>query len=311
MSHAYVRAGTKATKLESDDVTLISKRRRRDPGATKTAILEATVECLAAAGPEGITLSDVAEKANVNRSTAYEYFKTRENLINQTREWASDKLFRAVFGDPVTLGERQIENVDLMELTARIANFASDNAELCRVWLMQALSLPDPATDPFWREYEGGSARFAKTKRAQLGVDAEVFTVVQLAGAMLWPVHVRARVTDKAGLKAQVHKYVRESVRFALFGSVNPDYYPDLIERLKLPVPSKPPGPRVPETRVSTSEATAAQRAARHSSVPNGCTLTLTMEGLSSRQQTLTVYDDDAVRLWRACGSTLFGAGDK
>jgi AcrR family transcriptional regulator len=275
------------------------KRRARNPDATKKAILEASVACLAASGPEGVTLSDVAQQAGVNRSTAYEYFETRENLIKETREWASDKLFRAVFGDPVTLGKREVEKVDMLELIERIATFAMSNADLCRVWLMQVLSLPDPNMDPFWKEYEGGSARFAKTNHAQKGMDAEVFTVIQLAGALL--------------LRDQVQKYVRECIRFAFYGSVRPDYYPGLVERLQLPEPAKPSreAERIGKSNRDTTKVAKA--------VAGGATLTLTFEnggaGSASapgengaRRQTVSLYDEDALKIWRLCGATLFGA---
>src|ERR1700751_4782962 len=145
----------------------IRKRRPRDPEGTREAILEAARTRLAADGPEGLSLSEVAHLAGVNRGTAYQHFETREKLIQATAEWVSDKLFRAVFGDPETIGERRVEQVDVAELTDRLASFAMDNPELCRVWLLQLLASPDPASDPFWKEYEGSLARFARTELAQ------------------------------------------------------------------------------------------------------------------------------------------------
>src|SRR5579864_9514815 len=153
-------------------------RRPRDPDATREAILEAARTRLAIDGPEGLSLSEVAHLAGVNRGTAYQHFETREKLIKATAEWVSDKLFRAVFGDPETIGERRVEQVDIAELTDRLANFAMDNPELCRVWLLQVLSSPDPASDPFWKEYLGSQARFAKTELAQDDIDSEVISVI-------------------------------------------------------------------------------------------------------------------------------------
>src|SRR6201987_6486912 len=85
----------------------IRKRRTRDPEGTREAILEAARTRLAADGPEGRSLSEVAHLAGVNRGTAYQHFETREKLIKATAQWVSDKLFRAVFGDPETIGERR------------------------------------------------------------------------------------------------------------------------------------------------------------------------------------------------------------
>lgn len=169
------------------------KRRARDPAATRESILEAARTRLANDGPEGLSLSEVARLAGVNRGTAYQHFETREKLIDATAQWVSDKMFRAVFGDPETIGERRVEQVDQIDLADRLANFAMENPELCRVWLMQVLASPDPASDPFWREYQGSFARFSETELAQDNVDSEVLSVIMLAGTFLWPMWARAR----------------------------------------------------------------------------------------------------------------------
>src|SRR5689334_25177361 len=75
-------------------------RRERNPERTREAILEAAREVLAQDGKEGLSVAQVAQRAGVNRGTAYQHFQTREQLIEATAKWVSDKLYRAVFGDP-------------------------------------------------------------------------------------------------------------------------------------------------------------------------------------------------------------------
>ena len=215
------------------------KRRPRDPEGTREAILEAARSRLAADGPEGLSLSEVAHLAGVNRGTAYQHFETREKLIKATAEWVSDKLFQAVFGDPETIGERRVEQVDIAELTDRLANFAMDNPELCRVWLLQLLSSPDPASDPFWKEYEGSQARFARTELAQANVDTEVVSVIMLAGAFLWPVWARSHATSETERRALAKRFAQECLRLSMFGTLRSDRFPEIDERLKAQ-PTKP-----------------------------------------------------------------------
>jgi len=211
----------------------VKKRRKRDPQGTREAILEAARTRLAADGPEGVSLSEVAQLAGVNRGTAYQHFETREKLIKATAEWVSEKLFRAVFGDPETLGERRLEDVDIIGLTDRLANFAMDNPELCRVWLLQVLSSPDPASDPFWKEYEGSVARFAQTDLAQENIDPEVSSVIMLAGAFMWPVWARAHAKGGRGLRQLAHRFAQECLRMSMYGTLRPERYPEIEERLK------------------------------------------------------------------------------
>jgi len=51
-------------------------------------------------GPEGLSLSEVAHQAGVNRGTAYQHFETRDKLIKATAQWVSDKLFLSYLGIP-------------------------------------------------------------------------------------------------------------------------------------------------------------------------------------------------------------------
>lgn len=222
-------------------MTEIRKRRSRDPVATREAILEAARALLAKDGPEGISLSEVAALAGVNRGTAYQHFETRENLIAATAEWVSDRMFRDVFGDPETIGERRIEQVDVADTTDRVANFAMDNPELCRIWLLQLLASPDPMADPFWREYEGSLQRFADSDLAEEGVDAEVLSVLMLAGAFLWPIWARSHARSDEERRPLARRLVQECLRLSLYGSMRAERFPQIAERLKNERPVKAP----------------------------------------------------------------------
>lgn len=210
-----------------------ARRRVRDPAATRETILEAASNLLAKDGPEGVSLSAVAHLAAVNRGTAYQHFETRERLIAATVQWVSDKLFRAVFGDPETLGERRVEEVDPAAMTERLCDFAMENPDLCRVWLQQVLASPDPQEDPFWREYAGSFARFAKTPLAEPGIDVEVLSVVNLAGVFFWPILARAHaVTPQQRLELS-RRFSDELLRLSLFGTMRSQSFPQIVARVK------------------------------------------------------------------------------
>src|SRR5580692_12378377 len=75
-------------------------RRKRDPQSTREAILEAARQQLSQDGKEGVSVAQGAQRAGVNRGTAYQHFQTREQLIEATSISVSEKLYRAAFGDP-------------------------------------------------------------------------------------------------------------------------------------------------------------------------------------------------------------------
>lgn len=218
-----------------------TRRRVRDPVATRETILEAAANLLAKDGPEGVSLSAVAHLAAVNRGTAYQHFETRERLIEATVQWVSDRLFRAVFGDPATLGERRVEEVDPLAMAERLCDFAMENPDMCRVWLQQVLASPDPREDPFWREYLSSFSRFGRTEMAEPDIDVEVLTVVNLAGVFFWPILARAHaVTPKQRLELS-RRFSQEILRLSLFGTMRAEAFPAIVERVR-PAPVEKAG---------------------------------------------------------------------
>ena len=209
-----------------------SRRRPRDPETTRADILEAALSVLSKDGLEAISLSAVAIKAGVNRGTAYQHFETRENLIAATLELVSERMFFAVFGDPSVIGERDVEHVDMVDTTNRLADFSMQNPDLCRIWLLQLLALPDPSQDPFWREYAGSIARFAKTDLAEPDIDVEAWSVITLAGNFLWPVWARSHSQTEEERAELSKRFATEMLRLSLFGTLNTKKFPDVVARI-------------------------------------------------------------------------------
>ena len=205
--------------------------RKRDPERTREAILEAAREVLAQDGKEGLSVAQVAQRAGVNRGTAYQHFQTREQLIEATAAWVSEELFRAVFGDLNNCDE-PVEEVDVEAINARLVNFAMENPALGRVWLFEVLSAGRRASDPFWRQYESNFKRFAETKLAQPDIDVEVLSVLFISGAFIWPVWARSRVRTGKQRQAMAERFSREMLRLALHGTLRPEMYPELDARV-------------------------------------------------------------------------------
>jgi AcrR family transcriptional regulator len=208
-------------------------RRKRDPEGTREAILQAAGEVLAQDGKEGVSVAQVAQRAGVNRGTAYQHFQTREQLLEATTSWVSERLYRAVFGDPAVGEDLPVEKISIEALTEHIAQFAMDNPDIGRVWLFELLSSKRPANDPFWQQFVSNFERFAKTELAQPGVDAEVASVLTLAGAFLWPVWARAHSRSAKERQQMAKRFTREMLRFSLHGSLRPEKYPELDARVR------------------------------------------------------------------------------
>lgn len=210
----------------------VKTRRQKNPAATREVILEAARTLLAQSGPEALSLSEVATLAGVNRGTAYQHFATRDKLIEATMQWVSENMFRAVFGDSASIAERRIEEVDTAAIMDRMTQFAIENPELCRIWFLQLLASPDPSTDTFWCEFAGSLRRFTETDLAENGVDAEVWSVMLLAGTFIWPVWVRAHDRGPTERQDLAYRFAQESLRLSMFGTMKADKFPKIAERL-------------------------------------------------------------------------------
>jgi AcrR family transcriptional regulator len=207
-------------------------RRRRDPEGTREAILEAAVEVLAQDGKEGVSVAQVAQRAAVNRGTAYQHFQTRDQLIEATTAWVSEKLYRAVFGDPAVVRETPVESISIEAVTEHLCQFAMENPKIGRIWLFELLSSKRPANDPFWRQYESNFRQFAQTEFAQPGIDTEVAGVLMLAGSFLWPVWALAHSRNAKERQQMAKRLAREMLRLCLHGTLKPEKYPELAARV-------------------------------------------------------------------------------
>ena len=204
------------------------QRRKRDPEGTRLAILEAAGRLLARDGPEGLSVSQVAHLAGVNRGTAYQHFLTREQLLEATTAWMSERLRSAVFGDD-SLDKGELPNVQ--GVVEHMAEFAMENPELGRVWLFEMLSANRPANDPFWKEYRAHFERFAQSEVAQPGIDAEVHSVMLLISTFLWPVFARAHACTAKERQAMARRFSSEVLRLSLHGTIRPEKLPEFHGR--------------------------------------------------------------------------------
>lgn len=202
--------------------------RKRDPQGTREAILQAALEILAKDGKEGLSVAQVAQRAGVNRGTAYQHFQTREQLVEAATAWVSESLCRAVFGNPEAAADQPVETIDVQALANHIVGFAMENPELGRAWLFEVLTSQRPAGDRFWRLYELNFGRFSRTEYAQPDIDVEVASVLTLGASFLWPVWVRAHARSAKERQQMARRFARELLRFSLHGSLRPEKYPEL-----------------------------------------------------------------------------------
>jgi AcrR family transcriptional regulator len=204
------------------------KPRGRNPEGTREVILNAAREILAQDGKEGLRVSRVANRAGVNRGTAYQHFPTREQLIEATAESVSKNMYQAVYGNRAHSFGRVADSKAVRGVTERLADFAMENPELSRAWLFELLSSRRPASDRFWREFESSFEQLAKTDNARPGIDTEVVSVLMLAGIFLWPVWARVHARNAKEREQMTKRLAREVLRLSMYGTLTPEKFPEL-----------------------------------------------------------------------------------
>ncbi|MFC4314529.1 TetR/AcrR family transcriptional regulator [Steroidobacter flavus] len=202
--------------------------RKRDPEGTRDAILDAARHVLARDGKEGLSVAQVANLAKVNRGTAYQHFQTREQLIEATTEWVSDKMYRAAFGDEGITSTGPVSSENVEKVISGLCSFAMENFELGRIWLYELLASRRPTKDKFWRYYKEIMARFAETDYAQKDIDVEVHSVLVLSGMFLWPVWIRAQARTAKERQEMSERFTHEMLRLALYGNLRAEKFPEL-----------------------------------------------------------------------------------
>jgi AcrR family transcriptional regulator len=199
-------------------------RKRRDPGTTYESILSAARELMAERGPEGLTVSEVAHRASVNRTTAYQHFRTREQVVEAVVSRLSNEVSRILDAD-LSLGER----IDQM------VKWHLDHPDIARLWLFQMLSdIPLPR-DESWERFLKGMSALAASERTQDGIDSEMLAHILLGATLVWSLLARRGPKREAGASEATGRFLQELKRLLLYGVLKPSDWPDVTAAVANP----------------------------------------------------------------------------
>jgi AcrR family transcriptional regulator len=171
-------------------------------------------------GPDSLTVSAVAHAAGLNRTTAYQHFRTRDELVTAVVEELADEISGAL-AEPLAIGD----HVD------HLAAFFLEKPEVTRLALHHVLSenpLPRESRDA----YVAGLTELTGSDRAQDGVDTEMLAYVLLSVCVLWPVLARMDYEDEQDQRMATKRFTRELKRLLLYGVLRPAAWPELASEV-------------------------------------------------------------------------------
>lgn len=194
---------------------------RSDARASRRSLLAAARELVAENGIDALTVVGVAERAGLNRSTAYQHFRSRDELVEAVGA-AFTRDLRAMFSEPRALGEQ----IDFF------AHHFREHPDIARLWMSHLLRDAEPVAKPGWDEYVAALARLANSPRSQDGIDAEMLCVIGMTSALVWSLMVRERTSSEKAARAETDRFARELKRLFLYGALRPESWPELAAEL-------------------------------------------------------------------------------
>lgn len=164
--------------------------RRRDAEATHVALLKAARNLMAENGTEAFTASEVAHRAGVNRTTAYQHFRTREDLIGAVLAELSNET-------SLTLKAK----LPPSQLIDHITDYFLDHPKIVRLWLLEMLLDIQLPSREGGNRYMKAMHHIAASEQAQVGIDPEFLGHILVASIRVWSLHARNGPEGDAGAK--------------------------------------------------------------------------------------------------------------
>lgn len=195
--------------------------------------MDAARQQMAERGPESLTVSAVAHAAGINRTTAYQHFRTRDELVRAV----TDELIAEV-GAYLAARQPMIEHID------DIVEYFFEHPEFARLtiyWLLSESPIPRAGMELFLNE-----TRQAVAEGGRGDVDPEMLGHLLAGAAVLWPLSVRIELEDPDARRAATARLTRELKRLLLYGLLRPEQWPKLVTEV-----SREPAPGARRSRRS------------------------------------------------------------
>ncbi len=185
---------------------------RSDAQQSRAALLKAARELVSERGLEALTVVAVAQRAGLHRSTAYQHFKSREQLLAAVGgEFARE--LRRLFREPRDFGAQ----IDFF------VDYFREHPDIGRTWMFWLLA-GSGEMPRGWADYVGSLERLAASPRSQDGIDAEMLGLIGMSSALVWSL---------VGQSDTSARFARELKRLFLYGALRPARWPELAAELE------------------------------------------------------------------------------
>jgi AcrR family transcriptional regulator len=180
---------------------------RSDAKASRKALVAAARELFAERGPDGLTIVEVARSAGLNRSTAYQHFRSREELTQAVAEDFATEL-RELLKEPRDFAEQ----VDFF------VHYFQQHPEIARLWMFHLLAGHSRPREG-WGDYIDSLERMADSPHSLPGIDPEMLGVIGLTSALVWSVMASQHAGSEKAALAETDRFAAELGRLFVAGT--------------------------------------------------------------------------------------------
>lgn len=177
------------------------QRRHRSYIDTHEEIIDAAMHIISEEGVSALSMSGLAQKLGMDRTTLYYHFKDRNALVREVQASSSARLIKAfTFEGPVE---------DRIDYTTR---YVLENSELIKLWIDDFISVGDirdnfPQWDAFIEAFKEAH------KHDEEPPDPEVYFVNLLTSAVIGPRVFKSKVCPDADTDTIVRRFRLERMR--------------------------------------------------------------------------------------------------
>jgi AcrR family transcriptional regulator len=177
-----------------------AQRRNRGYNATHQRMIETAVRLISESGVDALSIAGLAREIGVNRTTVYYHFDSRETLLEEVKRWSSEQLAKAF-----SLAAPREERIDYL------TRFVLENPELIKLWIEGLVSGGNIRESyPLWDELVAGIRALSESNPSAAPLDAEVFCVNLLVGAIIGPRVFSGSVHPGEDREAVIRRFTAE-----------------------------------------------------------------------------------------------------
>jgi len=186
------------------------RKTRSDATLSRKTLLAAARELFAERGPDGLTIVEVAKRSGLNRSTAYQHFRSREELTQAVAEDFALEI-REMFKEPRGFSQQ----VDFF------VHYFSEHPSIARLWMFHLLAGQDRKKEG-WGDYIESLEELAMRPDSLPGIDAKMLGVIGLTSALVWSVMAQ-QSGDAKQASSETKRFAAELKRLFLAGTRKPE----------------------------------------------------------------------------------------